>query len=133
MSSERNTTKSSGSAHKLSDTQLVLLSAAAQRDDHCLTTMPKLKGGAARNVAERLIAVGLVEEIKAKAGTPIWRRDEEISQSFALRLTAAGLEAIAVDDAATEEEPAELTFTNGGPPHSIEPTVGSHFGVTIQL
>ena len=53
MSRERNTSKSSGSAHKLSDTQLVLLSAAAQRDDHCLTTMPKLKGGAARDTAEK--------------------------------------------------------------------------------
>ena len=120
MSSECSTTKSSGSAYKLSDTQLVLLSAAAQRDDHCLTTTSKLKGGAARNVAEKLIAAGLVEEIKAKAGTPIWRRDEENVQSFALRLTAAGLKAIAVDDAAIEEEPAEPTFTSGGPPHSVE-------------
>ena len=97
MSRERNTSKSSESARRLSDTQLVLLSAAAQRDDHCLTTTPKLKGGAARNVAEKLIAAGLVEEIKAKAGVPIWRRDEETAQSFALRLTAAGLGAIAVD------------------------------------
>jgi len=122
MSRERNTTKSSGSAHRLSDTQLVLLSAAAQRDDHCLTTTPKLKGGAARNVGEKLIAAGLVEEIKAKAGTPVWRRDEETAQSFALRLTAAGLKAIAVDDAAIEEKPAEPTFTNGGRPLSIEPS-----------
>ena len=112
------------SAHKLSDTQLVLLSAAAQRDDHCLTTTPKLKGGAARNVAEKLIAAGLVEEIKAKAGTPVWRRDEETTQSFALRLTAAGLKAIAVDDAAIEEQPAEPTFTNGEHPHGVEPSLG---------
>jgi Protein of unknown function (DUF3489) len=120
MSREHNTSKSPGSAHKLSDTQLVLLSAAAQRNDHCLTSTPKLKGGAARNVAEKLIAAGLVEEIKAKAGTPIWRRDEETAQSFALRLTAAGLKAIAVDDAAIEEQPGEPTFTNSEPPHSIE-------------
>lgn len=123
MSRELNTTKSSGSAHKLSDTQLVLLSAAAQRDDHCLTTMPKLKGGAARNVAEKLIAAGLCEEIKAKAGTPIWRRDVETAQSFALLLTAAGLKAIAVDDAAIGGQPAEPAFTNGEPPHSIEPSL----------
>jgi Protein of unknown function (DUF3489) len=123
MSKEHNTSKSSGSAHKLSDTQLVLLSAAAQRDDHCLTTMPKLKGGAARNVAEKLIAAGLVEEIKAKAGTPIWRRDLETAQSFALRLTATGLKAIDVDEPAIEEQPAEPTFTNGEPPHNIEPSL----------
>ena len=123
MSNEHDNRNSRELAHKLSDTQLVLLSAAAQRDDHCLTTTPKLKGGAARNVAEKLIAAGLVEEIKAKAGAPIWRRDEETTQSFALRLTAAGLKAIAVDEAAIEEEPAEPTLTNGGPPHSVEPSL----------
>jgi hypothetical protein len=32
---------------KLSDTQLVMLSAAAQRDDRSLTAPEKLKGGAA--------------------------------------------------------------------------------------
>ncbi len=124
MSRERNTTKSSGSAHKLSDTQLVLLSAAAQRDDHCLTTMPNLKGGAARNVAQKLIAAGLGEEIKAKAGMPIWRRDKETAQSFALRLTAAGLKAIAVDDTAIEEEPAEPRVMNGERPHGVEQSPG---------
>jgi hypothetical protein len=31
---------------KLSDTQLLALSAAAQRDDRCLVPPPKLKGGA---------------------------------------------------------------------------------------
>ena len=31
---------------KLSDTQLVMLSAAAQRDDRCLTLPEKLKGAA---------------------------------------------------------------------------------------
>ena len=124
MSNEHDNRNSRESAHKLSDTQLVLLSAAAQRDDHCLTTTPKLKGGAARNVAEKLIAAGLVEEIKAKAGTPVWRRDEETTLSFALRLTAAGLKAIAVDDAAIEEQPAEPTFMNGEHPHGVEPSLG---------
>jgi hypothetical protein len=89
---------------KLSDTQLVMLSAAAQRDDHCLTLPKKLKGGAAHKVATKLIAAGLVKEVKAKAGMPIWRRDEQYGQSYALKLTAPGLKAIAVtpdDDAAS--------------------------------
>jgi uncharacterized protein DUF3489 len=115
--------KSLGSALKLSDTQLVLLSAAAQRDDRCLTATPKLKGGAAQKVAEKLIAAGLVKQIKAKAGTPVWRRDEETAQSFSLKLTAAGLKAIAVDDAAIEEEPPEPTFMSSGPPCGVEPSL----------
>jgi hypothetical protein len=40
---------------KLSDTQLVMLSAAAQRDDRSLTAPEKLKGGAAVKVAMKLI------------------------------------------------------------------------------
>ena len=43
MSDESKSLKSARSALKLSDTQLVLLSAAAQRDDHCLTVTPNLK------------------------------------------------------------------------------------------
>ena len=33
---------------KLTDTQLVILSAAAQREDRCLVAAPMLKGGAAQ-------------------------------------------------------------------------------------
>ena len=62
---------------KLTDTQLVMLSAAAQRDDRCLVPPPKLKGAAAQKIAGKLIAAGLVKEIKAKAGVSVWRRDDE--------------------------------------------------------
>jgi hypothetical protein len=82
---------------KLSDTQLVMLSAAAQRDDRCLTLPEKLKGVAAQKVAAKLIAAGLAKKVKAKAGTPVWRRDEQAGQSYALKLTAAGARSIAVD------------------------------------
>ena len=81
MSNERNSLQPARSALKLSDTQLVLLSAAAQRDDHCLTATQKIKGGAARKVAEKMIAAGLVREIKARIGTPglaLGRRDRSV-------------------------------------------------------
>ena len=88
---------------KLSDTQLVMLSAAAQRDDRCLTLPEKLKGAAAHKVATKLVAAGLVEEVMAKAGMPAWRRDEQDGQCYALRLTAAGAKAIAVNP---DEDPS---------------------------
>ena len=50
---------------KLTDTQLVLLSAASQRDDCAIEIAPNLKGGAARNVVGKLLSEGLVEEIHA--------------------------------------------------------------------
>ena len=56
---------------KLSDTQLAMVRAAAQRDDRCLTPSPTLKDGAAQKVAAKLIAAKIVREIRAKAGTPV--------------------------------------------------------------
>jgi hypothetical protein len=58
---------------KFTDTQLIILSAAAQREDRCLVAPPKLKGGAAQKFAAKLLTAGLVKEIKAKPGMPPWR------------------------------------------------------------
>ena len=92
---------------KLTDTQLVLLSAAAQRKDLCLVASPTLKGATAQKVARKLISAGLVKEVKAKASDPIWRRDEQSGASYALKLTTAGAKAIAVDDPAEPEDAGE--------------------------
>src|SRR6202051_2074634 len=89
---------------KLTDTQLVLLGAAAQRKDLCLVAPPTLKGATAQKVASKLISAGFVKEVKAKASDPIGRRNEESGASYALKLTAAGAKAIAVDDAAEPED-----------------------------
>ena len=51
---------------KLTDTQLVLLSAAAQRQDGAIELGPKLKGSASRKVVGRLLSEGLIEEIPAQ-------------------------------------------------------------------
>src|ERR1700755_1322912 len=92
---------------KLTDTQRVLLGAAARREDLCLVALPTLKGATAQKVASKLIAAGFVKEVKARAGGPIWRRDEESGASYALKLTAAGAKAIAVDEAAEPEDADE--------------------------
>ena len=86
---------------KLTDAQLVMLSAAAQRENLCLTAPDKMKGAVLTKVSEKLVKLGLVREVRAKAGMPVWRRDEA-GQSYALKLTAAGLKAIAVDDGSEE-------------------------------
>ena len=68
---------------KLTDTQIVMLSAAAQRDDRCLLAPQILKGSATQKLATKLIGAGLAKEIKAKPGAPAWRRDEQGGQSYA--------------------------------------------------
>ncbi len=60
---------------KLTDTQLLTLSAAAQREHRCIAAPPSLKGAAAQKLAARLVAAGLAKEIQAQAGLPrpTWR------------------------------------------------------------
>ena len=75
---------------RLSDTQLVILSAAAQRDDGAVLPLPetlKIKGGAVAKVLGSLRAKGLIDHL----GTP--RGDDPPP----LRITRAGLEAIGVE------------------------------------
>src|SRR5580704_8178016 len=85
------------SVANLTDTQNQLLSAASLRDDRCLVLPKTLKGGAAQKVAAKLVAIGSVREIKAKTGSPVWRRDARTDQTYSLKLTVAGLKAIAAD------------------------------------
>ena len=94
---------------KLTDTQIVMLSAAAQRDDRCLLAPQILKGSATQKLATKLIGAGLAKEIKAKPGAPAWRRDEQGGQSYALKLTAAGTRATADANGLALDETSEGT------------------------
>jgi hypothetical protein len=80
---------------KLTENQHALLKSASHREDRCFVLPPNLKGGAAQKVAAKLIADGLAKEIKAKTGSPIWRRDGESDQAYSLKLNAAGAKAVA--------------------------------------
>ena len=93
------------SSIKLTDAQLLILSAASRREDRCLTAPKNLKRPAAEKLAAKLLAARLVREIKAKPNMPVWRRDEDAGRVFALNLTAAGLKAVATkeDDSQPEE------------------------------
>jgi hypothetical protein len=94
---------------KLTDTQQLLLRMAAKRGDRCLVLPSTLKGGAAHKVAAKLIAAGLVREIKAKPELPAWRRDEGTGLAYSLKLTAAGAKAIANDEVAVATELQEAS------------------------
>jgi hypothetical protein len=109
---------------KLTDTQLAILSAASQRGDRCLTAPSTLKGGAAQKVAAKLVTTGLAREIKAKAGMEVWRRDLETGQAYSLKLTDAGLQAIAVDECSAQSMPSTgVPNTNDG---ASEATTGAN-------
>jgi hypothetical protein len=90
---------------KLTDNQLVTLSAASQREDRGIVLPANLKGGAAQKFVAKLIELGLVEEIRARGDLPVWRRDGE--KPMALRITKRGLKAIAVEDDPGDQQGSE--------------------------
>ena len=102
---------------RLTDTQLIILSAASQRDDRGVELPANLKGEPARKVVDKLIRAGLLEEVRAGGALPVWRRDDERG-AMALRITKTGLEAIDVEDEATTA-PKE-TSVRPAPAHAGE-------------
>ncbi len=61
---------------KLSDTQAIILSSAAQRPEHIALPLPEsLRGGAAAKVVGALLAKGFLQEVDAdmRKGEPVWR------------------------------------------------------------
>ena len=82
---------------KLSDTQRVILSKAAQHEALLAEPPAKLPAAARQSVLRSLVAKGVLEEVPAPRGHIGlgWRQDED-GAWMALRITAAGLAAIGV-------------------------------------
>ncbi len=97
---------------KLSDTQLVILGAAAQRDDRNVLPLPgSLRGGAAAKVVGALLARGLIAETATDSQTRadaalnrIWRNDAE-GRAVLLHIKDAGLAAIGIEPGAADGSP----------------------------
>ena len=118
---------------KLSDTQAILLAAAAERPDGCLLPLPgSLRGGAAKKVIDALLARGFVAErisgrmTKADpAMNRVWRNLED-GRAVLLFITAAGAEAIGVDAAAV---PCAFNAgTNSAGEPAAEAATGAYMG-----
>jgi hypothetical protein len=90
----------------LTDTQLVLLSSASQREDHLVTLPPNLKGGAAKKEVDKLLGLAFVKEVSAKRDQPTWRTDEN-EQRVGLKITRAGLNALGVESGDADEAEAD--------------------------
>jgi hypothetical protein len=103
---------------QLSDTQAVILSAAAQRDDGNVLPLPgSLRGGAAVKVVGALLSRGLIAETVTDSQTKadaalnrIWRNDEE-GRAVLLHITEAGLAAIGIEPEGTSTAPESAPDT----------------------
>ncbi len=83
---------------RLSDSQLVVLTAACQRPDRCVFPVTaKLKGNAAGNVLKSLLKKDLIKEVRAKSSDDtVWRHDEQRG-GMTLVATKAAFAALGID------------------------------------
>ena len=89
---------------KLTDTQLIVLSAAAARDDGIAVVPAKMNKAAASKVGASLVTRKLMREVRSKPGMPVWRQGED-DRPISLIITRAGRDAIGVEEDGTAEAP----------------------------
>ena len=96
------TTRKSTST-KLTDTQLIVLSRAVQREDGAATLPDGITEKAAEKLAATLVEKALVREIRAKPDMPVWSRCEE-GRSHSLIITKLGRTAIKAEGEGESED-----------------------------
>jgi Protein of unknown function (DUF3489) len=87
---------------KLTDTQRLVLSKAAARDDGAGIVPGQITKATAAKVGSSLLARKLMRELRTKPDMPVWREDAD-GRSISLIITRAGRDAVGV------EGPKELT------------------------
>jgi hypothetical protein len=96
---------------KLTDTQLIILSTAGQRDGGAALPLPKslkLQGGAVTHVLKSLLKKGLLEEQPATHDAVAWRESKD-GQRLTLVIADAGRAAIGVEaDEQSQSPPANI-------------------------
>jgi hypothetical protein len=110
---------------KLSDTQLVVLSAACQRPDRSVYPLTaKLPGGAAAKVLGSLLNKQLIKELQAKREDTVWREDKKRGR-LTLRATPAAFKALGIEDAEIPGDAATPSDADSGEPAAEDaPTKG---------
>jgi len=117
---------------QLSDTQTLILSAAAQRPEHIALPLPEsLRGGAAAKVVGAMIAKGFLEEVDGnlRRDEPVWRETGD-GHGTTLVATDAGLAAIGIEperatDAPTEEAAPDTPAEPDSAPKPRTPREGT--------
>jgi len=94
---------------KLSDTQMIILSRAAQNECRIALPLPdSMRGGAASKVVSAMLAKGFLEEADAdmRKGEPVWRETGD-GHGVTLIATDAGLSAIGIEPVGATDAPTD--------------------------
>ncbi|TNF21246.1 MAG: DUF3489 domain-containing protein [Rhodobacteraceae bacterium] len=132
---------------KLSDTQTIILSRAAQNEDRIALPLPdSLRGGAAAKVVGAMLTKGFLEEVEAdmRKGKPVWRETGD-GHGVTLAATNAGLAAIGIEpedantapegdaDAPTEEPTPDTPTETEAAPKARTPREGTKQATLIAM
>ena len=132
---------------KLSDTQAIILSAAAQREDRIALPLPdSLRGGAAAKVVGAMLAKGFLEEVDAdlRKGEAVWRETGD-GHGTMLVATDAGLAAIGIepdggdsaptgaDEGPSAEAPEDAPAEADAAPKARTPRTGTKQAKLIEM
>ena len=122
---------------KLTDTQLIVLSNAAAREDGAGVVPPKMNKAAAAKVGSSLVARKLMREVRTKPGMPAWRADEN-GRSVSLIITRAGCDAIRVERVAKTYKPVSdkngtVTAEDRHPAGEAAPRAGSKQALVVEM
>lgn len=120
----------------LSDTQLIILSTAAQRDDLRIVLPERLRGGAAEKVLATLLGKGLIEMVPEEEIMPPALGDEAPSPA-PYRITTVGLAAIGLgaegSDESTSPSSEPEAVAPAAPAGAKPPRPGSKLALVISL
>jgi hypothetical protein len=106
---------------KLTDTQLIVLSKAAAREDGLATVPDGLNKAAASKVAASLVSRKLMREIRSKPDMPVWREDEE-GRGTSLVVTRAGRDALRIEDGESDGSGEPASAKNVPPEEYQQPS-----------
>ena len=113
---------------RLTDTQLAVLTAAAQRPDHALTISDRLRGAAVAKVVRPLLAKGLVEAVPHQPGMPLYQAAED-GAGQALVLVPPGFAALGL----APPVPLGATGAESAPKPARSPRGGTKQALLIDL
>ena len=109
---------------QLSDTQALIVIAAAQRPERIALPLPdSLRGGAAAKVVGAMLAKGFLQEVDAdlRKGEPMWRETGD-GHGATLVATDAGLAAIGIEPEDTNTAPVGADEAPSDAPATDTPT-----------
>lgn len=123
---------------KLTDTQLMILSRASQREDVAAVVPDRMNKAAAGKVAASLVGRKLMREVRAKPGMPVWRQAEN-GRALSLIIMRAGRDALGIKEA-PDEAPVRIAAVEPAPeavhkdqPVSNQPRSGTKQALVVSI